>query len=122
MKRPIQPIYIDKNGTARFKKNEIVCFLLDHGPFNLNDLAAHEFPREDEEQFAQLIGYSLSGLGELSYVSDETYKTAEKMHSEGKTEAEARIEYLEETLAAVRDGMRAIVPKLFKIHPDDLEE
>jgi hypothetical protein len=32
------------------------------------------FDREDWEQFAQLIGYSLDGFGELSYVSQETHK------------------------------------------------
>jgi len=37
------------------------------------------FPQEDREQFAQLIGYSLSGFGELDYVSDETYEVAERM-------------------------------------------
>ncbi|HEY9661654.1 MAG TPA: hypothetical protein V6C65_24625, partial [Allocoleopsis sp.] len=30
-------------------------------------------------QFAQLIGYSLSGFGDLSYVSDETYAAASSM-------------------------------------------
>ena len=30
------------------------------------------FPQEDREQFAQLIGYSICGYHELSYVSDES--------------------------------------------------
>ncbi len=36
------------------------------------------FSDEDREQFAQLIGYSLNGFGELSYVSEETYEAAER--------------------------------------------
>jgi hypothetical protein len=74
---PIQPLYLDKNGVLRFKENAIVRFLLDNGPHDLNTLALEKFSQEDEEQFAQLIGYSLSGFGDLSYVSDETYYRAD---------------------------------------------
>lgn len=64
---PTQPILMQQ-GVARFKKNAIVCFLLDHGPFDMNKLAVMDFSDEDRVQFAQLIGYSVSGFGELSYV------------------------------------------------------
>jgi hypothetical protein len=74
---PVQPIVKDEHGVVRFKANAIVRFLLDAGSFDLNQLAAMDFSDEDREQFAQLIGYSLSGFGELSYVSDETYERAE---------------------------------------------
>jgi len=73
----MQPI-IDDAGVTRFKKNAIVCFLLNAGPFNLNQLAMMPFSPEDREQFAQLIGYSLAGYGELSYVSSETWQEVEK--------------------------------------------
>lgn len=117
MKHPIQPI-IKIDDILYFKKNSIVEFLA-HG--RLNELAAMNFPKEDWEQLAQLIGYSLSGFSDLSYVSDETYNNALKMYKTGKTEAEARIEYLEETLNNVRKYLKKIVPMLFKIHIDDLE-
>jgi hypothetical protein len=68
-KHPMQPVMIDKHGVARFKANAIVQFLLDKGPFDLNKLATMPFTNEDREQFAQLIGYSVGGYGELSYVS-----------------------------------------------------
>lgn len=73
---PVQPLILD-DGIIRFKRNAIVRYLLDAGPFNLNQLALMPFTDEDREQFAQLIGYSLSGFGELSYVSGETYARAE---------------------------------------------
>lgn len=76
MRHPIQPLSKDKNGTLRFKKNAIVRYLLDAGPFDMNQLALMSFNNEDREQFAQLIGYSLSGFGELHYVSDEVYDKA----------------------------------------------
>lgn len=76
MKHPVQPLETDSSGVLRFKKNAIVRFLLDAGPFDMNQLALMPFSQEDREQFAQLIGYSLSGFGELSYVSDETYERA----------------------------------------------
>ena len=77
-RHPIQPLYKDSRGIVRFRANKIVRFLLDAGPFDLNKLAILSFEDEDREQFAQLIGYSLSGFSELDYVSDETYERAEK--------------------------------------------
>ena len=117
MKHPMQPIEITK-GTPRFKRNAIVNFLA--MKFGLNELASMDFPLEDWEQLAQLMGYSLSGFSELSYVTGEAYETAVKMHEEGKSEADARIEYLEETLDTLRDVLKRIVPKVFRIHEDDL--
>ena len=75
---PIQPLYKDPSGIVRFKDNAIVLFLLDNGPFDMNALAIRAFSNEDREQFAQLIGYSLCGFGDLDYVSDETYERAEE--------------------------------------------
>ena len=68
-KHPIQPLEKDDSGVMRFKKNKIVDFLLDGGGFDLNMIATMGFSSEDREQFAQLIGYSLSGFGELGYVN-----------------------------------------------------
>jgi hypothetical protein len=77
LKLPIQPL-VNDNGIVRFRANSIVAFLLDAGPFDMNQLARMHFTPEDREQFAQLIGYSLSGFAELDYVSDETLKRAQK--------------------------------------------
>ncbi len=78
MRHPIQPI-IDVNGTKRFKANAIVEYLLDNGGIDMNAISRLPFSREDREQFAQLIGYSLSGFSELGYVSDDTFEAASKM-------------------------------------------
>lgn len=72
MSHPLQPIVTDDHGTKRFKENAIVRFLKDNSSLDLNGLSNPPFPREDWEQFAQLIGYSVSGFLDLSYVSDET--------------------------------------------------
>ncbi|MCG5044305.1 hypothetical protein LZP96_09665 [Enterobacteriaceae bacterium 155047] len=78
-KLPMQPLVIDSHGTLRFKENPIVRTLLDyateHG-YGLNEIAREEFDAEDQMQLAQLIGYSLSGYGTLSYVTDESYDRA----------------------------------------------
>lgn len=73
---PMQPIYIDKNRVARFKENKIVRYMLDRNIINMNDIALLVFPEEDKMQFAQLVGYSVDGYGDLSYVSDESYNAA----------------------------------------------
>ena len=79
-KHPIQPLVRDEHGILRFKENSIVRFLLDNGPYNMNSLASrNDFSQEDREQFAQLIGYSLCGFCDLSYVRDETKEAAEAM-------------------------------------------
>jgi len=126
-KHPMQPVYLDANGRARFRGNAIVqhvveeasagrkCDLgdiarlyfpdedsvqfraligadLDHPErcnavvrhlfhcacngwqcdLNTLAIAAHrlKFPQADQEQFAQLIGYSVHGFHELSQISD----------------------------------------------------
>jgi len=83
IEHPLQPLEKDEQGILRFKQNKIVRFLLDAGPFDLNQIACMPFDQEDREQFAQLIGYSLSGFGELNYVSDETYTKAHNQLSSG---------------------------------------
>lgn len=120
-RHPIQPLIVDPHGTPRFKKNAIVSYLLDHGGIDMNHLACIDVPDEDREQFAQLIGYSLGGFSELSYVSDDTYAAAVKMHESGQSDVEARCETLQQTLDSAREHLRDLVPILFKINPDDLE-
>lgn len=76
---PLQPLYRDALGVVRFKPNKIVLALLEHGTrsgMDLNRIAAMFFPQEDQEQLAQLIGYSVSGFAELPYVSDAAYAEA----------------------------------------------
>lgn len=75
---PMQPIVMD-HGVARFRKNAIVAFLLDAGPFDMNALPRIAFSKQDRDQFAQLIGYSVSGYGELSYVDDRRYDRASEL-------------------------------------------
>lgn len=75
-KHPMQPIEKDEHGVARFKPNAIVLHLLDDGPFDMNSLAVKGFSPEDRMQFAQLIGYSVGGFCELSYVTDEAAEAA----------------------------------------------
>jgi len=77
----MQPIVQDKHGVIRFKKNGLVDALYEHGVktgLGLNELYRMTFTDEDRQQFAQLIGYSVSGYGSLSYVSDEAYEAAEQ--------------------------------------------
>lgn len=76
VRHPVQPLLIARHGTVHFKENAIIRYLLDAGPFDLNHLACIPFSIEDRVQFAQLIGYSLAGFGELSYVSDADYERA----------------------------------------------
>jgi|SRR5690625_401639 len=92
-KHPIQPIITDDSGVLRFKENRIVSDLLDFATdqgFGLNEIACCDYSREDRQQLAQLIGYSLRGYGELrNYVDDDAYRAAQLM-VDGLTEAERK--------------------------------
>lgn len=118
---PVQPLVQDAYGVVRFKSNAIVRHLLDHGGIDMNALARLDFTREDHEQFAQLIGYSHSGSGDLGYVSDEVWCAAQAMYENGLSESDARNLYLRERLKEAQDGIREGVAVLFGIHPEDLE-
>jgi hypothetical protein len=119
-KHPIQPLEKDDFGVIRFKRNAIVDHLLDKGGIDLNQIACMEFSDEDRQQFAQLIGYSLSGYSELGYVSDDAYEAAERMAEKGESESDARIAALEAKLESIRTGLRVVAAEAFRIHPDDL--
>jgi len=73
---PMQPVVNAADGCVRFRPNILVRYLLDFGGLDLNKLAMVDCPQHDREQFAQLIGYSMSGYAELSYVSDAAYERA----------------------------------------------
>lgn len=84
----MQPILMsrrpqDAGGVIRFQENKIVSFLLDlctdRGIANMNTLAIMNFDDRDREQFAQLIGYSVSGYGELSYVRPSVVALADAL-------------------------------------------
>lgn len=79
LKHPMQPIGFDgqsnensPRGVIRFKSNAIIEYLFRTGKLDLNEIGimvqGGMFPAEDEVQIAQLLGYSVSGFGDLSYV------------------------------------------------------
>lgn len=70
---PMQPILLDPTGRPRFKKNSAVEYLAEG---RLNEIASRGYSDEDMTQLAQLIGYSVDGFSELSYVSDADYERA----------------------------------------------
>jgi hypothetical protein len=75
----MQPVKRDQFKVIRFQKNAIVCALLDFATprgLSLNELAVMPFTKADRQQFAQLLGYSVSGYGELPYVTNAAYTEA----------------------------------------------
>lgn len=71
MKRrhPMQPVIVADDGVVRFKENKIVRDLLElagkHG-MDLNEICVREYDKDDYSQLMELIGYSVSGYGNLS--------------------------------------------------------
>lgn len=81
-KNPMQPIVIAADGAIRFKANEIVRDLLDLAQKNgtcLNHIAAGEYSDDDYSQLMQLIGYSVSGYGNLDRARRKHVKKADRI-------------------------------------------
>jgi hypothetical protein len=112
-RHPIQPLVKDQHGVVRFKQNTIVNFLAKE---RLNELAAMDFPKEDWDQFYQLIGYSHGGIPEIN---EEIWESADAMYNLGQTEQEARAEYLRGLLSELREGLKEPVARLYSKHVDD---
>lgn len=79
----MQPIVM-LNKVARFKKNWIVDHLLllaTKAGYSLNNIAVDvqggTSSVEDQVQLAQLIGYSVGGFGDLSYVPKALVRAAD---------------------------------------------
>ena len=109
------------NGVLRFRRNKIIDFLFNSGALDLNKIAVMEFPQEDRIQLAQLLGYSLSGFGELSYVDETSYQLAYAKAERTGDEKDLLIAVLQERLQKAKDGMRSAVAELYEICPDDLK-
>lgn len=80
-KHPMQPVKRDRHGVVRFHANAIVRYLLDYATARgcgMNELALMRFSKDDRTQFAQLIGYSVSGAGDLSYFDRATLSKADR--------------------------------------------
>lgn len=85
-KHPIQNIYLGEDGIARFVENKIVSRLVGCYPGGLNELFtasdAGGEGREDYEQLMMLIGYSVSGFGDLSTSDPDRVSAADNTADE----------------------------------------
>lgn len=122
IQHPMQPIFTDGNGVRRFKPNAIISHLFEVGVINLNKLAMLDFSNEDRQQFAQLLGYSVSGYSDLSYVDSYAYSriSSTTQDSTQEEQLKARIDYLENQIKELKKQLREPIAALFEIHPDDL--
>jgi len=85
MKHPVQPIGYDGEGVIRFKPNSIINWLFETKKLDLNQVrmmvedTGGDFPLEDYTQLMQLLGYSVSGYGDLSTSPQEIVVEADKI-------------------------------------------
>ena len=73
---PDQPVVLDEHGVARFQANRVIGKLMSvavEAGYSLNGLASDRahgvFTDAECAQLMQLVGYSVSGFGDLSYVN-----------------------------------------------------
>jgi uncharacterized alpha/beta hydrolase family protein len=80
----MQPI-VWKGEVIRFKENPIIVLMLETGNLSLNHIAiaaadpVNGITQEDQMQLAKLIGYSVSGFGDLSYADPDTVARADEI-------------------------------------------
>jgi hypothetical protein len=79
---PMQPIAKDDDGVARFRANDVVRWLIDVKGISLNEVAIAaqngNFDRYDVAQFWQMLGYSVSGYGDLSFIPKSIVRKADE--------------------------------------------
>lgn len=105
---PFQPLYLTDDtdkAVLRFKKNHIIDYLFNTGKLDLNAIMGMGFPQEDYEQLAQLLGYSHSGYGDLSYVRNETWYGA-KNAANGDSTLLARYNALSNELKEIKEKLK----------------
>lgn len=128
-KHPLQPLERDSHGVLRFKENRAVSALYEQLrtlKFDPWIILARDpnVTKDDLRQFAQLIGYSVSGASELSYMDEETLEAAQNafdLESTGIDETKARNIFLEERHEAMIEAVKSLAVATFAIHEDDLE-
>ena len=81
-RNPMQPVVLAADGVVRFKENKIVAYLLqfaeDRG-VDLNQIAIMDFGDDDYSQLMQLIGYSVSGYGNLGAANRRHVDLADRL-------------------------------------------
>ena len=83
-KHPMQPLEYDSRGVIRFKRNKIIDWLFYAGKLDLNQIAIlacdkkNGFTKDDQMQLAQLLGYSVSGFGDLPYADPKVVAEADE--------------------------------------------
>lgn len=125
MTHPNQPTYNDVNGTLRFKANAICRWLLDEGEkygLDLNKIATVKtFSQEDRIQFAQLIGYSVCGWGELSYVTDEAYASVcTQINNPDTAKLQLLADSRQDVIDEAKENVRALCKTLYGFDPEEI--
>jgi hypothetical protein len=130
-KNPMQPILKDSVGCLRFKTNEIVRAVHEVAKahkFGLNEIAMRNFTEDDQKQFAQLLGYSVSGYGDLPYVDKVSVECADQqvalLLSEAPfiSEQEMELQVLRDENRRLKAAIRNAAVEAFSIHPSDLHD
>ena len=82
MRHPMQKIEQTEDGVIRFRENKIIRYLMKEGKIDLNQIYCKDtdgdFNKGDYTQLMQLIGYSVSGYGDLGTSPRKIVKKADK--------------------------------------------
>ncbi|MBY0510184.1 MAG: hypothetical protein K2P94_08505 [Rhodospirillaceae bacterium] len=74
-----RPLVWSEDGMLHFQPNAICHWLLETGHVCMNTISQQGFCDADRAEFAQLIGYSVSGWGELDYVTFKQFRLVQHL-------------------------------------------
>lgn len=75
---PTQPLTLE-DGKPRFKRNPLVWYLFHSSEISLEGLLALGHDVQYVQQFLQLLGYSVCGYSEMSFIPEEEKEKIEQM-------------------------------------------
>lgn len=124
---PIQPLILDENGVLRFKPNQIVRFLLDGQPIDLNRVMNANFSADDRSQLVQLLGIPVSSYADFPCAKAgvvDAAKAAYKLDGASQRRADdakdEEIRQLKEQIKTLKSLLRPLCSTTFNIPPEDL--
>lgn len=120
---PFQPLVMDEHNVMRFKKNAIVRELLDRDPGIPNTIGptasglnriAHAVDRgdhtaEDYSQLMQLIGYSVSGYGDLTIVPVADRRVADDLATVFRAALDSRLKKNTRAVESVKNMISGVL-------------
>lgn len=90
---PLQDIYLDTDGTIKFRENRIVASMFNSWEIDPKNNHELEFSDRDKRQLAMLIGLNVDDFMRLPYVDEDTSEQVNAIKTELLSETKMQSSY-----------------------------